>query len=92
MKNKKNILITGGAGFIGSHLCRVLVEMGHKVICIDNLLTGSTHNINDLLNHSNFEFINHDIIDPFYEKNIDEIYNLACPASPFIINTTRLKL
>ena len=82
MKNKKNILITGGAGFIGSHLCRVLVEMGHKVICIDNLLTGSTHNINDLLNHSNFEFINHDIIDPFYEKNIDEIYNLACPASP----------
>ena len=82
MKNKKNILITGGAGFIGSHLCKVLVEMGHRVICIDNLFTGSTDNINDLLTRSNFEFINHDIIDPFYEKNIDEIYNLACPASP----------
>lgn len=82
MKNKKNILITGGAGFIGSHLCKVLVERGHRVICIDNLFTGSTDNIDDLLTHSNFEFINHDIIDPFYEKNIDEIYNLACPASP----------
>lgn len=82
MKNKKNILVTGGAGFIGSHLCRALIEMGHKVICLDNLLTGSMNNIIDLENNTNFEFINHDIIKPFYRKNIDEIYNLACPASP----------
>ena len=82
MTCKKNILVTGGAGFIGSHLCRFLIEMGHKVICIDNLFTGSIENITDLLDHSNFEFINHDIIKPFYRKNIDEIYNLACPASP----------
>ena len=82
MINKKNILVTGGAGFIGSHLCRVLVEMGHKVVCIDNLFTGSTDNISSLLNNPNFEFINHDIIEPFYKKNIDQIYNLACPASP----------
>ncbi len=82
MKNKKNILVTGGAGFIGSHLCRVLVNIGHKVICIDNLFTGSKTNIIDLLSHPNFEFINHDIIEPYYRKNIDEIYNLACPASP----------
>tara|TARA_Y100001933_G_scaffold261805_1_gene317382 strand:+ start:1093 stop:2037 length:945 start_codon:yes stop_codon:yes gene_type:complete len=82
LKNKKNILVTGGAGFIGSHLCRVLVNIGHKVICIDNLFTGSKTNIIDLLSHPNFEFINHDIIEPYYRKNIDEIYNLACPASP----------
>ena len=56
--------------------------MKHNVICVDNLLTGSIENINDLINHSNFEFINHDIIDPFYRENIDQIYNLACPASP----------
>ncbi len=74
--------MTGGAGFIGSHLCKVLVEIGHKVICIDNLFTGSTDNIRNLLNKSNFEFINHDIIKPFYRKDIDEIFNLACPASP----------
>ena len=82
MADKKNILVTGGAGFIGSHLCKVLVELGHKVICIDNLFTGSTDNIHSLLNKSNFEFINHDIIKPFYRKDIDEIFNLACPASP----------
>ena len=82
MNTKKNILVTGGAGFIGSHLCKVLIELGHKVFCIDNLFTGSIENISKLLNHSNFEFINHDIIQPFYKDNIDEIYNLACPASP----------
>ncbi len=82
MADKKNILVTGGAGFIGSHLCKVLVELGHKVICIDNLFTGSIDNIHSLLNKSNFEFINHDIIKPFYRKDIDEIFNLACPASP----------
>ncbi len=82
-KNKqKNILVTGGAGFIGSHLCRTLVNLGHNIICLDNLLTGSKNNIKDLQNHSNFEFVNHDIIDPYFRDNIDEIYNLACPASP----------
>ena len=82
MINKKNILITGGAGFIGSHLCRALIGKGHKVICLDNLFTGSINNIIDLQSNPNFEFINHDIIEPYYRKNIDEIYNLACPASP----------
>ena len=79
---QKNILVTGGAGFIGSHLCKSLIEMGHKIICLDNLFTGSLDNISDLINHPNFEFINHDIVEPFYRDNIDEIYNLACPASP----------
>lgn len=79
---QKNILVTGGAGFIGSHLCRTLINLGHNIICLDNLLTGSKNNIKDLQNHSNFEFVNHDIIDPYFRDNIDEIYNLACPASP----------
>lgn len=78
----KNILVTGGAGFIGSHLCKALINMGHKVICLDNLFTGSLANINEIRNNPNFEFINHDIIKPYYRDNIDEIYNLACPASP----------
>ena len=78
----KNILVTGGAGFIGSHLCKSLIELGHNVICLDNLFTGSINNIKDLKNHPNFEFVNHDIIEPYCRENIDEIYNLACPASP----------
>ena len=78
----KNILVTGGAGFIGSHLCKALINMGHKIICLDNLFTGSLVNINEIRNNPNFEFINHDIIKPYYRDNIDEIYNLACPASP----------
>ncbi len=78
----KNILITGGAGFIGSHLCKALVELGHHVICLDNLFTGCVSNISELIDNPNFEFINHDIVEPFYRENIDEIYNLACPASP----------
>ena len=76
------ILVTGCAGFIGSHLCRALNKLGHKIICIDNLLTGSINNISDLLDNPNFEFVNHDIIKPYYRDNIHEIYNLACPASP----------
>ncbi len=81
MKIKK-IIITGGAGFIGSHLCKKILNEGHKVICIDNLFTGSKYNIKNLLNNKNFKFINHDITNPFFEDNVDEIYNLACPASP----------
>ena len=79
---KKNILVTGGAGFIGSHLCKVLINLGNYVICLDNLFTGSINNISDLRDNVNFEFVNHDITEPFYRDNIDEIYNLACPASP----------
>ncbi len=82
MNSKKNILITGGAGFIGSHLCKELLGRGHKIICLDNLFTGSMKNISSLIEHSDFEFVNHDIIEPYYRENIDEIYNLACPASP----------
>ena len=78
----KNILVTGGAGFIGSHLCKELVELGHYVICLDNLFTGSKDNIINLINNPNFEFVNHDIIEPYFRDDIDEIYNLACPASP----------
>ena len=80
--SKKTILVTGGAGFIGSHLCRALLNLDNKVICLDNLFTGSTENIIEFKNNPNFEFVFHDIIKPFYTDHIDEIYNLACPASP----------
>ncbi len=78
----KNILVTGGAGFIGSHLCEELIKRGNYVICLDNLFTGSKKNISYLLKSKNFEFVKHDIINPYFRKGIDEIYNLACPASP----------
>jgi UDP-glucuronate decarboxylase len=79
----KIILITGGAGFIGSNLCEKLLNDGHKIICIDNLRTGNIKNIENLFVNSNFKFINHDIIDYLeIDEEIDEIYNLACPASP----------
>ena len=79
----KNILIAGGAGFIGSNLCKRLLFEGNKIICIDNLLTGKIKNIEELMIHNDFIFINHDIINPLIiDHNIDEIYNLACPASP----------
>ena len=87
----KTILVTGGAGFIGSHLCTVLVDKGNKVICLDNLITGSKRNINQLLKRKNFEFINHDITEPFYRNQIDEIYNLACPASPIQYRNNPIK-
>ncbi len=80
--SKKTILVTGGAGFIGSHLCRALLNLDNKVICLDNLFTGSPENIIDFKSNPNFEFVFHDIIKPFYTEHIDEIYNLACPASP----------
>lgn len=78
---KQNILVTGGAGFIGSHLCRNLLERGCYVICVDNFFTGRRQHIADLLTHSNFELIRHDIVSPLYIE-MDQIYNLAQPASP----------
>lgn len=78
---KKRILITGGAGFVGSHLCRKLLNEGNEVICLDNFFTGSKENIVDLLPHPYFEFIRHDVQVPLLLE-VDEIYNLACPASP----------
>tara|TARA_B100000427_G_scaffold308028_1_gene295975 strand:+ start:698 stop:1621 length:924 start_codon:yes stop_codon:yes gene_type:complete len=78
-----NILITGGAGFIGYHLCKKKLEEGNKVICIDNLNSGQLDNINHLIKYQHFSFINHNIIKPLIiEQDIDEIYHLACPASP----------
>jgi len=79
----KTILIAGGAGFIGSNLCKKLYDNNVKIICLDNLFTGKLDNIKELINRPNFVFINHDIIHPIKIKdNIDEIYHLACPASP----------
>lgn len=79
----KTILVTGGAGFIGSNLCERLLKDGHHVLCLDNLYTGSIQNIKHLFNHPKFKFMNHDIITPLYMPfKIDQIYNLACPASP----------
>lgn len=75
------ILVTGGAGFLGSHLCDRLLEQGHEVICLDNYFTGRKRNIRHLLNNPNFELMRHDVIDPF-KVEVDQIYNLACPASP----------
>ncbi len=75
------ILVTGGAGFIGSHLCERLVEQGHDVVCLDNYFTGSKHNVQRLLGHHHFELIRHDVIN-YIDIECDQIYNLACPASP----------
>ena len=77
----KRILITGGAGFIGSHLCERLINEGHDVICLDNYFTGSKDNIRHLLDNHNFELVRHDITSPYFAE-VDEVYNLACPASP----------
>jgi len=78
---RKRILVTGGAGFIGSHLCERLLAEGHDVLCVDNLYTGSKDNIAHLMGNPYFEFMRHDITFPLYVE-VDEIYNLACPASP----------
>ena len=77
----KRVLVTGGAGFIGSHLCKRLVEEGNDVICLDNFFTGRKKNIEQLMNYHNFELIRHDVTDPILLE-VDQIYNLACPASP----------
>jgi UDP-glucuronate decarboxylase len=79
--NRKTILITGGAGFLGSHLCDRLIADGHEVICLDNFFTGSKRNIEHLIGHQRFELVRHDVTFPLYME-VDEIYNLACPASP----------
>ena len=81
MPLRKRILITGGAGFIGSHLSERLVKAGHDVICLDNYFTGTKDNVASLLGHANFELMRHDVTFPLYVE-VDEIYNLACPASP----------
>lgn len=77
----KRVLITGGAGFIGSHLCERLLHEGNDVICMDNYFTGSKDNVRHLLDNHNFELVRHDVTETFYAE-VDEIYNLACPASP----------
>lgn len=77
----KRILVTGGAGFIGSHLCERLLGQGHDVICLDNYFTGSKDNVRHLLDDHHFELVRHDVTEPYYAE-VDEIYNLACPASP----------
>ncbi|MEM1185176.1 MAG: UDP-glucuronic acid decarboxylase family protein [Planctomycetota bacterium] len=77
----KRILVTGGAGFLGSHLCDRLVEQGHDVICLDNFFTSQKSNVSHLLDHDNFELIRHDVTHPLWLE-VDEIYNLACPAAP----------
>lgn len=77
----KRVLVTGGAGFIGSHLCEKLIEDGNEVLCVDNFFTGTRQNIADLIDNKYFEILRHDICFPLYVK-VDEIYNLACPASP----------
>ena len=77
----KRVLVTGGAGFLGSHLIDRLIERGDEVLCVDNLFTGNKHNINHLIGHPNFEFLRHDICFPLHVE-VDEIYNLASAASP----------
>ncbi len=78
----KKILVTGGAGFVGSHLCRRLIDEGNDVVCLDNFFTGSRHNIEPITDNPNFEIIEHDIVESVRIEKLDQIYNLACPASP----------
>jgi len=80
-KEHKRILVTGGAGFLGSHLCERLINQGHEVLCVDNYFTGRRSNVAHLLDHPNFELVRHDVTFPLYVE-VDEIFNLACPASP----------
>ena len=89
-KDFRRILVTGGAGFLGSHLCERLLKLNCHVICVDNFLTGTKDNILHLLSDPNFELIEHDICDPLSLK-VDEIYNLACPASPIHYQTDPIR-
>lgn len=77
----KKVLVTGGAGFIGSHLCKRLINEGHFVICLDNFFTGSKNNISQLIGNERFKLVEHDIVDEYFEE-VDQVYNMACPASP----------
>ena len=81
MHLNRRVMVTGGAGFLGSHLCERLLSDGANVICVDNFFTGERANLNSFVDHKNFEVIRHDICFPLYIE-VDEIYNLACPASP----------
>ena len=81
MHLQQRILITGGSGFLGSHLCERLLESDANVICVDNFFTGTRGNVEHLLDNNSFELIRHDVTFPLYVE-VDEIYNLACPASP----------
>ena len=81
MFERKSVLVTGGAGFLGSHLCEHLLKAGHEVVCLDNFFTGTKRNIEHLVGHPRFELLRHDVTFPLYVE-VDEIYNLACPASP----------
>ena len=81
MLTERRVLVTGGAGFIGSHLCRRLLERGDEVLCVDNFYTGTRRNVHELLSHPRFELTRHDICFPLYVE-VDQIFNLACPASP----------
>ena len=83
----KCVVVTGGAGFLGSHLCERLVDHGHDVICLDNFFTSQKSNVAHLLERPNFELIRHDVTQPVLLE-VDEIYNLACPAAPAITSTT----
>src|SRR5689334_13697674 len=81
ISNRKRVLVTGGGGFLGSHLCERLVRMGCDVLCVDNFYSGTKDNVAPLLGNPRFELMRHDVTFPLYVE-VDEIYNLACPASP----------
>jgi UDP-glucuronate decarboxylase len=78
---RKRVMVTGGAGFLGSHLCEKLLAQGHDVLCVDNFFSGTRDNVSHLMDNRSFELMRHDVTFPLYVE-VDQIYNLACPASP----------